>query len=149
MSFWGFCAVLGGCQNQEYTGQSLITWPCLCLCVCPCLCSGHVFLCAFNFRSFISEPRCILIRKPLAWQHIREGRTGGILYPEKIDLRLWQFCFQGRRKIRWLEGNAFPPVPPTILSCLQIIFLECIWLITGLTIALILKNAESKVKFHA
>lgn len=89
----------------------------------------RAFLFIFNFPLFISSLRCIPIRKPLPQQHIRGGCAGGFFFffffLPRINrfYSLWQFCFQGRRKIRWLDGGKhFFPVPLTSLLYVQMLF---------------------------
>lgn len=90
----------------------------LTLVACVCICSGRVVLYIFNFHSFISRIQYLPIRKQFHRRYVRGEVTEGIFLPDKIDLHLWQFCFQGRRKVRRMEGNGslHPSYKPLIFA---------------------------------
>lgn len=114
--------------------------------VCMCICSGRVVLYIFNFHSFISRIQYILIRKQFPRRYIRGEDTEGIFSPDEIDLRLWQFCFQGRRKIRRSGGKWFPPLLLQVSHICKSYFRWFILLIGGLnTNAFILEMPSMKV----
>lgn len=114
-------------------------------CVCMCICSGRVVLYIFNFHSFISRIQYILIRKQFPRWYIRGEVTEGIFSLDKIDLRLWQYCFQGRRKIRRSGGKWFAPLLQVSHIC-KCYFRWSILLIGGLnTNSFILEMPSMKV----
>lgn len=131
---------LDGSQNYEQTDHSSITWPWLHVCAY----ASAVYI--FKFHSFISRIQYILIRKQFPRKYIRREVTEGIFSPEKIDLHLWQYCFQGRRQIRRNGGKWFPPLLLQVSHICKCYFRRSVLLIGGLnTNAFILEMPSMKV----